>query len=112
MMPPFGALLFLIALGPLFFATWWHQHYPTLAIALGAITVCYYVFGLRATGRVLEVGHEYLSFIALVGSLFVVAGGIHISVKGEATPLENVLFLLIGAIVANVIGTTGASMLM
>ena len=38
------------------------------------------------TTRVLHVAHEYLSFIALIGSLFIVSGGIHINVKGEATP--------------------------
>src|SRR5206468_3988727 len=56
--------------------------------------------------------HEYFSFIALIGSLFVVSGGIHISVKGEATPLANVVFLFIGAVIANLLGTTGASMLL
>src|SRR5467141_608588 len=55
---------------------------------------------------------EYVSFIALIGSLFVVSGGIHINVKGEATPMVNVVFLLIGAPAANVLGTTGASMLL
>ena len=55
---------------------------------------------------------NYLSFIALVGSLFVVSGGIHIRVKGEATPLANTLFLLAGALLANVVGTTGASILL
>ena len=48
----------------------------------------------------------------LVGSLFVVSGGIHIGVKGEATPLANVIFLLVGAVLANVLGTTGAAMLL
>src|SRR4029078_139646 len=62
--------------------------------------------------RMLHAGHEYASFIALIGSLFVVAGGIHIDVQGEARPLTNCLFLLIGALLANVIGTTGASMLL
>lgn len=57
-------------------------------------------------------GAEYVSFIALIGSLFVVSGGIHINVKGEATPAGNVLFLLTGALLANVLGTTGASMLL
>jgi Na+/H+ antiporter NhaD/arsenite permease-like protein len=112
MIIPFGALLLLVALAPLFFADWWHHHYPKVAIALGAVTIAYYVFGLHAPKRVLEVAHEYFSFIALVGSLFIVAGGIHITVKGEATPMENVIFLLFGAIIANVIGTTGASMLL
>ena len=60
----------------------------------------------------LHTAHEYISFIVLVGSLFVVSGGIHIGVKGEATPFANVIFLLAGAIVANVLGTTGAAMLL
>jgi len=55
---------------------------------------------------------EYIGFIALIGSLFVVSGGIHINVKGEATPGQNLIFLAIGAIISNLLGTTGASMLM
>ena len=47
----------------------------------------------------------------MIGSLFVVAGGIHIRVRGEAKPIINVAFLSLGALLANVIGTTGASML-
>jgi Na+/H+ antiporter NhaD/arsenite permease-like protein len=112
MIIPFGALLLLVALGPLFFAKWWHHHYPKVAIALGAVTVAYYLVGFRAPARVVEVAHEYFSFISLIGSLFVVAGGIHITVKGEATPAENVIFLLFGAMIANFVGTTGASMLL
>ena len=48
----------------------------------------------------------------LIGSLFVVAGGIHIKTSGEATPLQNVIFLLIGGMLANFVGTTGASMVL
>jgi Na+/H+ antiporter NhaD/arsenite permease-like protein len=55
---------------------------------------------------------EYIGFIALIGSLYVVSGGIHVAVKGGATPLRNSGFLFIGAILANVIGTTGASMVL
>src|SRR6185312_12158759 len=112
MIVPFGLLLGAIALGPLLFAKWWLKHYAKLALGLGAITLVYYLFGLNATHRVLEVGHEYVSFIALIGSLFIVSGGIHINVKGEATPMVNVVFLLIGALLANLLGTTGASMLL
>jgi uncharacterized protein YecE (DUF72 family) len=61
---------------------------------------------LGAWHRVVKVAEEYISFIALIGSLFVVAGGIHINVKGEATPLVKTVFLLIGAVIANVLGTT------
>jgi Na+/H+ antiporter NhaD/arsenite permease-like protein len=48
----------------------------------------------------------------LIGSLFIVAGGIHIDVKGLATPKENLALLTLGAILTNFIGTTGASMLL
>jgi Na+/H+ antiporter NhaD/arsenite permease-like protein len=50
--------------------------------------------------------------MALIGSLFVVSGGIHINVNGEATPRFNTVFLLVGAVIANLLGTTGASMLL
>jgi Na+/H+ antiporter NhaD/arsenite permease-like protein len=112
MMLPFGLLLAAIALAPLFFADWWGKHYTKVAFGLAMVVLAYYFFGIHATGRVLKVGHEYLSFIALVGSLFVVSGGIHINVKGEASPVVNVVFLLIGALAANLLGTTGASMLL
>lgn len=112
MIAPFVLLLGTIALAPLLAPGWWHRHYPKVAFGLGAITLAYYLGWLRAFNHVLHVGHEYVSFIALIGSLFVVSGGIHIRVKGEATPWVNTVFLFIGAIIANVLGTTGASMLL
>ncbi len=112
MIAPFVALLGAIALGPLFFGHFWHRHYPKVAFGLAAVTLIYYVFVLGRTDKVGHAAHEYISFIALIGSLFVVSGGIHITVKGEATPLQNVLFLAFGAVIANVLGTTGASMLL
>ena len=112
MMLPFALLLAAIALGPFLNKHWWEHHYHHVAIGLGLITTLYYVLALGAPGRMLHVAHEYVSFIALIGSLFVVSGGIHIRVKGEATPFVNCVFLLIGAVLANFIGTTGASMLL
>jgi Na+/H+ antiporter NhaD/arsenite permease-like protein len=114
MILPFGALLTAIALAPLFFADSWGRHYPKVALALATVTVGYYLLALPAPAHVKvgETAREYFSFIALIGSLFVVSGGVHIHVKGKATPQANVLFLLVGAIVANLLGTTGASMLL
>src|SRR5882724_10957528 len=112
MMLPFGLLLGMIALAPLFFSNWWGRHYPKVAGGLSAVVLVYYFAGIQAAPRVWDTTHEYLSFIALIGSLFVVSGGIHINVKGEATPFANVLFLLVGAVAANLLGTTGASMLL
>lgn len=109
---PFVTLLAAIALAPLFFADWWGKHYPKVCAALGVIVVLYYIFALEASPRVLRTAMEYFSFIALIGSLFVVSGGIHINIKGEATPFTNLIFLAIGALIANVLGTTGASMLL
>jgi Na+/H+ antiporter NhaD/arsenite permease-like protein len=112
MILPFVVMLLSIAFMPFIHLHWWEKNYPKVAVALGAIAVTYYLVFLGQPGRVAEVAHEYVSFIALIGSLFVVAGGIHISVRGEATPLRNTVFLAIGAVIANFIGTTGASMLM
>ncbi|MDE3100470.1 MAG: sodium:proton antiporter [Verrucomicrobiota bacterium] len=112
MILPFVLLLGAIALAPLLARDWWARHYPKIALGVGAVTLAYYLFVLRAPDRVLEVAHDYVCFIVLIGSLFVVSGGIHIRVKGEATPPVNVVFLFIGAVLANVLGTTGASMLL
>ncbi|MCX6904187.1 MAG: sodium:proton antiporter [Verrucomicrobia bacterium] len=114
MAAPFLALLALIALAPLCLADWWGKHYPKAALSLGLITLAYYLFGLPqpATTTVWHTTHEYVSFMALLGSLFVVSGGIHIQVKGEATPLANTIFLAVGALLSNLLGTTGASMLL
>lgn len=112
MVLPFVALLAAIALAPLWIPRFWHRHYPKVALGLGCVTLAYYLGVLHAGPRVLHVGEEYVSFIVLIGSLFVVSGGIRITIKGEGTPAENVLFLLFGAVLANLVGTTGASMLL
>ncbi len=112
MILPFVLLLGAIALAPLLVPGWWRRHYPKVALGLGAVTLGYYLLVLQNPDRVRHVAQDYLSFILLVGSLFVVSGGIHINVKGEATPLTNVVFLFIGAVLANLLGTTGAAMLL
>jgi Na+/H+ antiporter NhaD/arsenite permease-like protein len=112
MATPFVALLAAIALAPLFFSNWWSRHFLKVTIVLAAIPLLYYFVALRAHERVFHTVTEYISFICLIGSLFIISGGIHINVKGEATPGANLLFLTIGALVSNVLGTTGASMLL
>ncbi len=112
MLIPFAAMLLSIALMPFIHLEWWEKRYPWVAATLGLFTAGYYWFVLDDAAHTFDVAHEYVSFIALVGSLYVVAGGIHIRVRGEATPARNTLFLAIGAILSNFIGTTGASMLM
>ncbi|MBU1095387.1 MAG: sodium:proton antiporter [Bacteroidetes bacterium] len=112
MVIPFVLLLLAIATGPIFYHHFWEKNYPKIAIALGAITVLYYLVVLHDTHSLLHTLAEYLSFIALLASLFIASGGILIKVDRKATPMLNVVILAIGAVIANVIGTTGASMLL
>ncbi len=112
MIAPFVALLACIAVCPLLTPKFWEHHFRTVACGLAGISLLYYVVVLHAGGRMLHVGGDYVSFIVFIGSLFVVAGGIHIRVRGEATPEVNAVYLAIGAILANLLGTTGASMLL
>jgi Na+/H+ antiporter NhaD/arsenite permease-like protein len=109
---PFALLLGAIAVAPLVAQKWWLRHYAKIALSLGAVTVGCYLFVLRDLHSLVDVAHEYVSFIALVGSLYIVSGGIHIGVKGDATPFKNVVFLFVGAVSANLLGTTGAAMLL
>ncbi|QQS38112.1 MAG: sodium:proton antiporter [Ignavibacteriales bacterium] len=112
MVLPFVILLLMIATGPLFYKHFWEHHYPKVAIFLGLITVVYYLFFLKDTHSLVHTLAEYLSFIALLSSLFVASGGILIKVDRKGTPLVNVIILLFGAVLSNFIGTTGASMLL
>jgi Na+/H+ antiporter NhaD/arsenite permease-like protein len=112
MILPFALMLMAIALMPYIHKHWWEAHYPKVAAGLGSITVLYYLFGLGETTRMLHAAEEYAGFIALIGSLFVVSGGIHIQIRGRATPAANCLLLFFGAVLSNLIGTTGASMLL
>ena len=112
MIIPFVLLLLSIAVLPFIDKHWWEKNYAFVAVGCGAVTVVYYLFILGNPERVLRTGMEYFSFIVLIGSLFVIAGGIHIRIRGKSTPLTNVLVLGIGAVISNVLGTTGASMIL
>jgi Na+/H+ antiporter NhaD/arsenite permease-like protein len=113
---PFVLLLLLIATMPLCpprVKHWWERFYPVVAIGLGVVVALHYVIRLEhGAPRVAGTLDEYVSFVVLLASLFIVASGIHIRIRGEARPGGNVVFLFVGAVLANVIGTTGASMVL
>ena len=111
-MVPFAALLLTIALAPALLREHWHRHYVKICAGFAAITVAYYLFGLQSPTRVLHAGWEYAGFIIVVGGFFIVAGGIHLQVRGGATPARNTLFLFAGALLGNFFGTVGASLLL
>ncbi|MDE3057525.1 MAG: sodium:proton antiporter [Bacteroidota bacterium] len=112
MILPFVLMLGAIAVAPFINRHWWEANYPAVSVSLGLLTVLYYIFVLHNVPRLLATLYEYVSFIALIGSLFVVSGGIHFRMRGRSTPLANVALLGFGAIVSNLVGTTGASMLL
>lgn len=109
---PFVALLLMIATGPLFYENFWHKNYPSIAVALAVIVVFYFIFVLQNVHGPIHALAEYIPFISLLAALYIASGGIGINIDKKSTPLANVGLLLAGAVVANLIGTTGASMLL
>src|SRR5688572_15786056 len=109
---PFIAMLLSIAIIPLVVPDWWDSNRNKTLLSVGlALPVLAIV--LPANPVLLEHSMlDYVSFLCLLGALFVISGGIHISGEFAGTPLVNTTFLGIGAVLANLIGTTGASMLL
>lgn len=109
---PFALLLLLIATGPLFFAHFWHKYFKAIAVAIGILVGGYYLAVIHQPILVAETFAEYVSFISLLLALYVAAGGIYVFADFESKFTVNIIFLLIGAMLTNIIGTTGASVLL
>ena len=113
---PFAGILLSIALMPLLTPIFWHHHFGKVAAAWGALFLVPFavVYGPAAagTGFVHALLAEYIPFIVLLTALFTVAGGIHIRGNLHGSPGLNTAILAIGAALASVMGTTGASMLL
>ena len=113
---PFAGILLSIASGPLFFPHAWEHHYGKIAAfwAVLVIVPLTLAYGLPAAAE--AVLHamllEYMSFIILLFALFTIAGGILVAGNIHGTPLVNSGLLLIGSLMASVVGTTGASMIL
>jgi len=109
---PFIILLSLVIIGPLFFASFWHKNYPKISIALALIVFLYFVqFKNDWESPVISL-FEYFSFVIFLSALFVISGGIYIHIDKNSTPKLNIIFLIIGSLTSNLIGTTGAAMLL
>jgi len=111
-MLPFVVLLVAIALAPLIAQHHWERHYHKLCVALAGIVCLYHLLVVKQSARVVHAGIDYVTFMVVVGSFFVVAGGIHLRVKSPSGAMRNSLFLFVGALLGNLIGTVGASMLL
>lgn len=111
---PFVLMLLSIAVLPLVAEKWWESNLHKLYVALVmSLPACVY---LVANGMGHNLEHQmlfdYLPFIVLLCSLFVVTGGIYIEGDIEATPKVNTIILFIGFLLASFMGTTGAAMLL
>jgi Na+/H+ antiporter NhaD/arsenite permease-like protein len=114
-MLPFAALLGCIAVLPLIPATapYWDRNRwkAVVALALGAPVGLWIWFGVDPH-LVQHSMAEYGQFIVLLASLFVASGGIFVSGDLRATPRNNTIMLVAGALLASFVGTTGAAMLL
>src|SRR5262245_49762888 len=109
---PFVAMLLAVAGCPLWIPHWWEANRNKLVVSavLGLPILVLYLY--RRPGALLHTGQEYVSFIILLGGLYVVSGGILLRGNLVASPWTNAGFLAAGAVFASCIGTTGASMLL
>ena len=107
---PFAGLLLSIALLPLFAPSLWARHYAKVCLAFGVPVAGFFL--LRAPCELLHTVLEYASFLILLASLFTISGGILLRGTLRGSAGVNCAILAVGAVLANVFGTTGASMLL
>ncbi len=113
---PFAGILLTIAVGPLLFARLWHHHYGKFVFLWAVLTVVPMAalrgVDVAGAGLAHAIVGDYLGFIALLFALYVVAGGILLTGEIPGTPLVNALVILFGTLIASVVGTTGAAMIL
>lgn len=113
---PFVGILLTIATGPLLFPRLWHRHYGKLAFAWSVLALAPLAATYGAPVAAAAFTHvmlaEYLSFIVLLFALYVVAGGILVTGELRGTPLTNTAMLAFGTLIASMVGTTGAAMIL
>jgi len=113
---PFSGMLLSIALMPLLAPHFWHQHFGKVAAgwSLAMLLPFAALFGAGTAGQALvhTLVAEYIPFIVLLTALFTVSGGIYVRGNLHGSPLLNTGILALGAALASLMGTTGASMLL
>jgi Na+/H+ antiporter NhaD/arsenite permease-like protein len=113
---PFIGLLLSIAVGPLLAPKFWYAHYGKIAFIWSALAVTPLaaLHGIPTALAALAEATlgEYLSFIIMLTTLYVVAGGILVTGSLRGTPLVNAIILAFGTVIASIVGTTGATMIL
>ena len=113
---PFIGIILSIAVLPLFAPKLWDHHYGKIVFGW---TLLFFIpllvtYDMSITANIFTHAliEEYIPFILLLLVLFAASGGIHISGNLVASPKFNVSILAIGTVLASVMGTTGAAMLL
>jgi Na+/H+ antiporter NhaD/arsenite permease-like protein len=109
---PFALMLLVIAVFPLWLPHWWESNRNKLMVAGALGLPVLFLYALRQPGALVRMGEEYVAFIILLSGLYVISGGVLLRGDLVATPLTNAGFLAAGSVLASVLGTTGASMLL
>src|SRR5580692_11625873 len=113
---PFAGILLSIAIGPLLFRNFWHHHYGKFAFVWAALALTPMAALHGVDTALAALVHvllgDYLGFIAILFALYVVAGGILVTGALRGTPLTNTIILAFGTLIASVVGTTGAAMIL
>lgn len=109
---PFILLLLTIALCPVISMKFWENNYKKIILLFSSITIFSNIFIIHDISAVILSFIEYLEFIIFIVVLYVISGGINLKINKTGTPMVNTLILLCGAILANIIGTTGAAILL
>jgi Na+/H+ antiporter NhaD/arsenite permease-like protein len=112
---PFACMLLSIALLPLFAPKFWHHHFGKVSAFWAASLGIPFLIEFKGIAFY-EIIHivlaDYVPFIILLWSLFTVSGGILLRGSLKGSPVVNTIMLIIGTILASIMGTTGAAMLM
>lgn len=109
---PFVLMLLAIAIFPLACGRWWESNVNKLWVSLFLGAWVFVLYSQRSPHSLVETGAEFASFLILLASLYVVPGGILLTGDLRATPQTNTSFLAAGTVLASLIGTTGASLLL
>jgi len=109
---PFAGLLVSVAVFPLVAPHWWHsnRHRALVSFSFGIPVAIYVAF--RNPAALGLAALEYAAFISLLGSLYVISGNVCVRGTLPGTPAANTLLLAFGAVLTNLVGTTGAAMLL
>ena len=113
---PFAGILLSIAVFPLLAPHFWEHHFGKISAFWAALVVIPLALVFGTSPAVHALSHtallEYIPFILLLLALFTVAGGVVVSGNLHGSPTTNTAILGIGTILASIIGTTGASMVL